>query len=92
MSEAEKIESSQRQWHETLQHQEKMNTIVQEAEYALFAQLKPKISIDGNQYCVLLGENLHDGIAGFGDTLYLAILNFNKQFNVPVKTLNHEHQ
>jgi hypothetical protein len=27
-----------------------------------------KISIDGNQWCVLYGENLQDGVAGFGDT------------------------
>jgi len=27
-----------------------------------------KISIDGNQWCVLYGENLQDGVAGFGDS------------------------
>ena len=47
--------------------------------------LRPKISIDGNQYCVLYGDNLQEGIAGFGDTLYLAILNFNKNFHEPIK-------
>ena len=33
-------------------------------------------SIDGNQFCVLLGENLQDGIAGFGGTLASAIQDF----------------
>jgi hypothetical protein len=27
-----------------------------------------KISVDGNQWCVLYGENLQDGVAGFGDS------------------------
>ncbi len=41
---------------------------------------KPKISIDGNVYCVLLGKNLVEGIAGFGETLAKAMLDFDKQF------------
>ena len=41
---------------------------------------KPAISIDGNQFCVLLGPNLHDGIAGFGDTLRDAMWDFDKNF------------
>lgn len=57
---------------------------MQENEYWA-EMLKPKVSIDGNQWCVLYGENLQDGIAGFGDTLYLAILDFNKSFSTPIK-------
>jgi hypothetical protein len=26
------------------------------------------LSLDGNQWCVLFGSNLHDGVAGFGNT------------------------
>jgi hypothetical protein len=26
------------------------------------------VSLDGNQWCALLGGNLQEGIAGFGDT------------------------
>ena len=84
--ELNQAESSQRQWYDTLQHQEKMSTIIQEEEYALFAMLKPKIGIEGNQYFVLHGENLQSGICGFGDTLYLAILDFNKSFHKPLTT------
>lgn len=29
---------------------------------------KPRLFIDGNQWCALYGENLHAGVAGFGDT------------------------
>jgi len=38
------------------------------------------ISQDGNQVCVLLGENLAEGIAGFGDTLADAVEEFKKQW------------
>lgn len=54
---------------------------IQTQEYALFAQLRPLITQDGNQWCVLYGKDLHDGIAGFGDTPYLAVLAFNAEWN-----------
>ena len=31
---------------------------------------------DGNQWCVLIGPDLQEGIAGFGDTPVEAIANF----------------
>ena len=49
-------------------------------EFNLFAMLKPSIQRDGNQWCVLYGEDLQVGIAGFGDTPQLAILDFNAQW------------
>lgn len=39
-----------------------------------------KLSLDGDQYCCLLGENLQVGIAGFGDTPYAAMCKFNDVF------------
>lgn len=32
------------------------------------AVFRPALSIDGNQWCALYGENLQEGMAGFGDT------------------------
>lgn len=29
-------------------------------------RLRPRLSIDGNEWCALFGENLQDGVAGFG--------------------------
>lgn len=29
---------------------------------------RPRISMDGNKWCALYGENLQDGVAGFGDS------------------------
>lgn len=86
MNEREQIESSQVQWHNELQHQSKMALVNEQLEYNLFAMLKPNFGRDGNQYFVLLGEDLQSGIAGFGDTLYRAILDFNSQFHKPIKT------
>jgi hypothetical protein len=44
------------------------------------ATFKPKLSADGNQFCFLLGDDLQSGIAGFGDTAYKAMQDFNKNF------------
>ena len=43
-----------------------------------FTLYRPRICKDGNQWCVLYGENLQDGVAGFGDTPALAVEAFNK--------------
>jgi hypothetical protein len=62
-----------------MEHQSKMNILVQQEEYNLFSVLKPKLVKDGNSWCCLFGDNLQDGIAGFGDTPYTAILAWNKE-------------
>lgn len=43
---------------------------------------KPKLSRDGNQYCFLLGDNIIEGCAGFGDTPELAAQDFDKNWRV----------
>jgi len=42
------------------------------------AVFKPSLSIDGNQWCALYGENLQDGVAGFGDSPAKAMLDFDR--------------
>ncbi len=79
------VESSQRQHHEVLEHQVRIGVEVLKEEYTLFSMLKPKVSIDGNKYCVLYGDNLQDGICGFGDTIYKAIIDFNNSFTKLLK-------
>lgn len=39
---------------------------------------KPKLSADGDQWCFLLGDNLQEGIAGFGDTVEEAAHAFSR--------------
>lgn len=68
------------------QHEAAMTNLITEAEMKLFVLLKPSLKKDGDKWCVLYGDNLQEGISGHGDTPYLAILNFNKNFiNYDVK-------
>lgn len=81
----EQIESSQKQWHNDLQHQEIMNSLVEQSEHMLFATIKPKLYKDGNMWCCLLGENIMEGIVGFGETPYKAIKNWTGAWYVEDK-------
>lgn len=56
-------------------------TIIENAEMNLVRLFGTKLSIDGNMWCWLHGENLQDGVAGFGKSPYLAALDFNKNFH-----------
>ena len=57
------------------------NQVAQEAqEFNLFATLNPRLQKDGNQWCVLYGDNLQVGIAGFGNSPHGAIMDFNSQW------------
>ena len=47
--------------------------------------LKPALSLDGNKWCALYGDNLQDGVAGFGDTPALAYADFDKAWVSPVR-------
>lgn len=67
---------------EHLIHQSRMNAAIEAEEMNLVVLLRPKIFIDGNQWCVLYGENLQDGIAGFGKTPQRAVWAFNKAWGV----------
>lgn len=42
---------------------------------------RPTLSADGTKWCALLGENLQEGVAGFGDTPAEAMADFDKAFN-----------
>ena len=43
--------------------------------------LKPALKIDGNQWCALYGDNLQDGIAGFGNSPSDAMHAFDKNYH-----------
>ena len=38
---------------------------------------KPRLFIDGNQWCALLGENIQEGVVGFGDSPDAAMWEFD---------------
>jgi hypothetical protein len=71
--------------HMVLLHSERMRTANEQAEYNKFAMLKPKLQRDGDQWCVLFGRNLQEGIAGFGSTPHEAIMDWNSQWHRPCK-------
>ena len=39
--------------------------------------LRPRLSIDGDQWCALYGDNLQDGVAGFGTSPGAAYQSFD---------------
>ena len=39
---------------------------------------RPKLYPDGNQWCALYGDNLQEGVAGFGGTPEEAMLDFDR--------------
>lgn len=49
-------------------------------ELDLIEKLKPSFKKDGDQYCYLYGENLQEGISGFGATPAEAMSDFYKAF------------
>jgi hypothetical protein len=46
---------------------------------------RPKLYIDGNMWCALYGDNLQDGVAGFGDSPSSAMVDFNKNWYAKIK-------
>lgn len=52
--------------------------------------MRPAISIDGNQWCALYGDNLQDGVAGFGDSPDQAMREFDKAWGEKLKGASHE--
>jgi hypothetical protein len=43
-------------------------------------RMRPAIYPDGDMWCALYGENLQDGIAGFGETPAAACADFDKNW------------
>lgn len=41
---------------------------------------RPVLSIDGNQWCALYGDNLQDGVAGFGVSPAHAMADFDRNW------------
>lgn len=54
--------------------------IIERAELNLVALLQPKLTVDGDQYCYLHGENLQDGVAGFGKSPWSAACDFSTNY------------
>lgn len=42
---------------------------------------RPSLSVDGSQWCALYGDNLQDGVAGFGDSPADAMWDFDRAWS-----------
>lgn len=42
---------------------------------------RPAVSIDGDHWCALYGENLQDGVAGFGKSVEMAMQDFDSNWH-----------
>lgn len=47
---------------------------------------KPKVFPDGNMWCALYGDNLQDGVAGFGDSPELAASDFDFEWHAKLSS------
>lgn len=50
---------------------------VSEAMTAPHVLMRPALALDGTMWCALYGENLMDGVAGFGETPAKAMAEFD---------------
>lgn len=46
---------------------------------------RPKLTIDGDQWCALYGENLQEGVAGFGKSPVDAMADFDRNWEAKLK-------
>lgn len=53
---------------------------------------RPRLSIDGNQWCALYGDNLQDGVAGFGNSPEAAMASFDKAWGTPLPSVTQKEQ
>lgn len=48
---------------------------------------RPALFIDGNQWCALFGENLQDGVAGFGVSPSAEMYDFDNNWTKPLAVI-----
>lgn len=46
--------------------------------------IKPRLFVDGDQWCALFGDDLQNGVAGFGDSPDYAYRDFDKNWREPL--------
>jgi len=63
-----------------------LDIITETFQISRFDDLQPKIFRDGNEWCVLLGEDIIGGISGFGKTIKLAIQDWNLDLDKKIES------
>ena len=49
--------------------------------------LRPEIKLDGNQWCAMIGENIQEGVVGFGDTPEKASAAFDEDWYTTARVM-----
>jgi hypothetical protein len=79
------IDTEEKYWSNRTNYEEIRHQIYSDELYCNLRKpsiiYKPNISKDGNQWCVLYGKDLHDGVCGFGDTPQEAMDNFDTNWD-----------
>lgn len=68
-----------------MSQQEFTLSVLDEDLLKIVTAFKPKITLDGNQWCCLYGKNLQEGIAGFGENPMNAVYNSWVALYTPIK-------
>lgn len=76
------MESSKRQHYEDLIFDGKRYDVMVQHHTTMAKILNCKITKDGNEWCCLYGDNIQDGICGFGKTPLDAILKWATEFGL----------
>ena len=58
--------------------------ITSQAQRSPSVLFRPRIYIDGDKWCALYGDNLQDGVAGFGSTPEAAMADFDANWSAPL--------
>lgn len=67
-----------------------MQSVAQDATWAAqeyarpSAVYRPRIAIDGNMWCALYGDNIQEGVAGFGESPAKAMADFDKNWTAAI--------
>lgn len=85
------IENENQYWNERFndeQHQRNLNLDYYNAAFESCRPstiYKPRLFIDGYQWCALYGDNVQDGIAGFGKSAAEAYSDFDVSWNKKIE-------
>lgn len=71
--------------YDSILFQEKLRAAETESDYKLFSMIKPGLTIDGDQWCCLYGDDLQSGIVGFGKSPIEAIRQWNGEWHKEYK-------
>jgi hypothetical protein len=67
-------------WREDQVHGAMMEVYEQQKRFAIINGLGAKLSKDGNQFCFIVGDMPEHTVVGFGETVSLAAIDFEKNF------------